>query len=79
MYAYNKSRWMETDIFYKWLQKFASVVTLRPLLLLVDGHASHVSCTLIKLAIENDVTLLKLLPHVTNVLQPLDVTCFGPL
>ena len=70
---------METDVFYKWLQKFVSIVTLHPLLLLVDGHVSHVSRTLIKLAIENDVTLLKLLPHVTNVLQPLDVTCFGPL
>ena len=79
MYACNESGWMETDIFYTWLQKFVSVVTLRPLLLLVDGHVSHVSGKLIKLAIENDVTLLKLPPHVTDVLQPLDVTCFGPL
>ena len=79
LYACNESGWMETDMFYTWLQKFVFVVTLRPLLLLVDGHVSHISGELIKLAIENDVTLFELPPHVTDVLQPLDMTCFGPL
>ena len=44
-----------------------------------DGHLTHISIALNKKAREEDVTIVKFPPHVTDVLQPLDVTCFGPL
>ena len=71
---------MTTDIFYEWFVQFTAQVTERPLLLLVyDGHLSHVSIKLIEQAISEDITLVKLPPHVTDLLQPLDICCFGPL
>ena len=39
----------------------------------------HVSIQVIEKAIDEDVNILKLPPHVTDKLQPLDVACFGPL
>ena len=71
---------MTTDIFYEWFVQFTAQVTERPLLLLVyDGHLSHVSIKLIEQAISEDITLVKLTPHVTDLLQPLEICCFGPL
>lgn len=47
-------------------------------LVLYDGHASHISLSLIEWARENKIILFVLPPHTTHVLQPLDVGCFGP-
>ena len=71
--------WMDTVVFFAWFQKFLDQVPECPLLLIYDGHLSHVCVELIEKAIEEDVVLLKLPPHVTDKLQPLDVCCFGPL
>ena len=40
---------------------------------------AHVSLNLIEKAMEEYITIVKLPPHVTDKLQPLDVCCFGPL
>ena len=66
-------------MFAQWFNKFVALVTERPLLLIFDGHLTHVSIKVIEKAIEENVTILKLPPHVTDKLQPLDVACFGPL
>ncbi|KAF2891146.1 hypothetical protein ILUMI_15027 [Ignelater luminosus] len=44
-----------------------------------DGHVTHISVELIKLAQENQVAIIKLPPHTTHVLQPLDVAVFKGL
>ena len=49
------------------------------MLLIFDGHLTHVSISVIEKAIEENIILIKLLSHVTDKLQPLDVSCFGPL
>ena len=49
---------------------------MRPVLLIQDGHASHMSIGLIELARANDVHLLYLPAHTTHILQPLDVGVF---
>ena len=46
------------------------------MLLIQDGHGSHVSIDLIELARANDVHLLCLPSHTTHILQPLDVGVF---
>ena len=78
-YGVSDSGWMTTESFSVWFTKFINEVKDRPLLLLLDGHLTHISTTLIETALDEDVTILKLPPHSTDKLQPLDVTCFGPL
>ena len=48
-------------------------------LLIVDGHASHMSTEMIKFTRARKIICLCLPPHSTNLLQPLDVGVFGPL
>ena len=43
------SGWMNGEIFYNWLEWFAKEVTARPLLLIMDGHSSHLTFNTIKL------------------------------
>ena len=46
------------------------------MLLIQDGHSSHVSIELIECARANDIHLLCLPAHTTHILQPLDVGVF---
>ncbi len=55
------------------------MVTQRPLLLILDGHSSHVGLEGVKLATDSSVTLLQLPSHTTDKLQPLNIALFGPL
>jgi hypothetical protein len=58
---------------------FLHQVKERPLLLIYDGHKSHVHLNLIRTAIVNNVCIIKFPSHITDRLQPLDVACFKPL
>ena len=42
--------------------------------LILDGHQSYVLLEVRQLAIENNISLLKLPSHLTHTLQPLDVS-----
>ena len=70
---------MDTEVFATWFELFCTTVKERPLLLLFDGHLTHISIPVIQRALDENITILKFPPHVTDVLQPLDVCCFGPL
>lgn len=78
-YAVSDKGWMTTAVFNGWFQKFCSMIKQRPLLVIMDGHISHLDRGTIELAIENNITLFKLPPHATDLLQPLDKCCFSPL
>jgi hypothetical protein len=52
---------------------------LQQRLLICDGHDSHISGSFISHCIQNRISLLILPPHTSHVLQPLDVSIFGPL
>ena len=70
---------MTTEVFHEWFTHFSRNVTERPLLLIFDGHLTHVSVEVIMKGIKEDITIIKLPPRVTDLLQPLDVACFAPL
>lgn len=70
---------MTTVIFQEWFFKFTATVKERPLLLLLDGHITHLDMATIQHAKQNNVTIIKFPPHTTDVLQPLDVSCFKSL
>ena len=78
-YAVSDNGWMTKEVFRDWFKKFVRHVKIRPLLLILDGHLTHTSLDVILLAREEKITIVKLPAHTTDLLQPLDVTCFGPL
>lgn len=47
--------------------------------LLFDGHSSHISYRILKLAMENNIQIVKLPSHLTDKIQPLDKCVFGPI
>lgn len=49
-----------------------------PLLLLYNGHFTHISIRVIKEALEHDAVILKFPPHVTDALQLLGTTALVP-
>lgn len=83
-YNATKSGWMEDYVFEAWFRN--SFLTWldqndvrRPVMLLFDGHGSHLTYTLAQMAADNQVTLYCLPPHTSSKLQPLDVGVYGPL
>ena len=51
----------------------------QPVLLIYDGHKSHVAISVIEWAMAHNITILVLPAHCSHILQPLGVGCFGPL
>ena len=54
----------------------ASIPPVRPVLLIEDGHGSHITLDVIELARANDTHLLCLPSHTSHILQPLDIGVF---
>ena len=74
------SGWVNGELFVEWLKFFIKMIPpFRPVLLLLDGHASHISIEVIELARSNDIHMLCLPAHTTHILQPLDVGVFKSL
>ena len=48
------------------------------MLLVYDGHASHVGPAIIQWAKEHHMILMVLPPHTSHLTQPLDVSVFAP-
>lgn len=44
--------------------------------MLYDGHVSHVDEKVVALAVENNITILKLPAHTSHLLQPLELAVF---
>ena len=74
-YAVSSNGWMTTSAYIDWFRNMflPSLPDECPILLILDGHSSHVSYEVRQLAISNGVQLP---PHFTNLLQPLDVGVF---
>ena len=74
--------WTDSTIFCQWLRHFIEYVkptTARPVILLLDGHASHKTLEGVELARKNNIAMVSFPPHTTHRLQPLDKCFFGPL
>ena len=71
---------MTLAVFETWFESFITITaTIRPLVLIFDGHMSHTSLGVAEKAHAAEITLIKLPAHCTDLLQPLDVSCFFPL
>ena len=78
-YSVSSSGWMTSVIFEDWFDGFIKEVTIRPLLLIFDGHLTHLTLRTIATAMEENITILKLVAHSTDTMQPFNVSCFSPL
>lgn len=80
---FHESGWMQKEIFVFWFKKFIEFTNPsaeRPVLLLLDGHATHTkSLELILLARAQHVVIICFPPHCTHRMQPLDVALMAPL
>jgi hypothetical protein len=80
LFACSDNGWINQVLYLEWFRFFvASIPPTRPVLLIEDGHSSHISLEVIKLAKENHIHLLCLPSHTTHLLQPLDVGVFRSL
>ncbi len=81
LYGKSESGWVDSKLFLEWMKQIflRYAVQERPVLLIIDGHKSHLTLECIDLARENQVILLCLPPHTTHALQPLDVAVFKAL
>jgi len=79
-YAATTNGWMEKEVFYNYFEKSfiknTNPTPENPVLLIYDGHSSHVDLKLIDTAIKNNVTIMLLPPHSSHLLQPLDLAIF---
>lgn len=81
VYAASTKGWMEKEIFNNYFEKsFLPIIgEERPVLVIYDGHSTHVDWKVLQLAKENNITILKLPPHTSHLLQPLDLSVFKSL
>ena len=81
LYAVTASGWMQDSVFESWMKYFVGHAKnlQKPILLIYDGHGSHMTYLTIATARENGIIILCLPPHTSHALQPLDVGVFAPL
>ena len=82
VYGVSSSGWMEWSNFFHWfktlfLPAVALLLKTGPVVLFVDGHHSHISLDLIQFARKEGVHIFCFPPHLTHILQPLDVGVYG--
>lgn len=77
-YAASKKGWMDAEIFFNYFKNtvIPALGEQRPVLIIYDGHSTHVTTRVIELARQENITILKLPPHTTHLLQPLDLAVF---
>ena len=69
--GFTDTGYMREDLFQMYLTHFInSISPTRPVLLMLDGHKSHVSYTSVDFCRQNGILLYALPPHTTHVLQP---------
>jgi len=77
------SGWMQMDIFGQWFYHFlttSGASKLNPVLLILDGHSTHVrNLSVINKARDRGVVIVCLPPHCSHKIQPLDVSFMKPL
>jgi hypothetical protein len=83
-FASTESGWTNNNLGIQWLRTVFDPATHeraqnRRRLLLVDGHSSHVNMAFLEVCDTLGIILVIMPPHSTQKLQPLDVSCFGPL
>src|SRR5271169_6251117 len=83
-FAPSNKGWTNNPIGLEWLQYGFEPTTHekaagKPCVLILDGHRSHCTDPFLAHAYLNNIIVMRLPPHTSHLLQPLDVGLFGPL
>ena len=81
LYGMSDTGWMNSEFFMYWFYNhfLNSIPSVRPILLLMDGHSSHYNPEVIRAAADEKIILFTLPPNTTHITQPLDKGAFSPL
>lgn len=72
--AFTESGYMRANIFKMYLTHFInSIAPKRPVLLMMDGHGSHIDLLSVEMCMENGILLYALPPNTTHLLQPAEI------
>jgi len=82
--SHSASGWSNEELGLAWLQQVferhtAAKARRQWRLLILDGHASHLTPEFLEFCEAKRIMVMVYLPHSTHSLQPLDVVLFGPL
>ena len=74
-----KSGWIDLEQFYTWMTNHfvTHIPPRRPIVVLSDGHSSHIDLYVIDFCANNGIFLFRLPPHSFHTLQPADRRFFG--
>ena len=64
--------------FVKCLKKGRDIDLNKRHLLVLDGHNSHITLEVMKIAMQSSLDIISLPSHTSHVLQPLDLACSTP-
>ena len=77
--------WMTRWMFESWISHFIECMRRDPgldqtnhLLLILDGHNSHITLEVVKTSMEAGLDIVSLPSHTSHTLHPLDVSYFAP-
>lgn len=75
--AVSESGWINDQLFFSWFSDLflPNAPSIRPIILFVDGHYSHLSADLLSLAVKERVEIMCLPSHSSHLVQSLD-KCF---
>ncbi len=83
LYGVSETGWMTSELFLSYLQHlsaFASAKQIaRPIVVYVDGHSTHITLQAAEYCSSQQIILYCLPAHSTHILQPCDVSFFGPM
>ncbi len=85
--------WTNSHIIYDWLvnsfdkktrykcttSTSGSNKNLKPRLLIYNGHPTHITCKFLNFCLNSNIQLLIIPPSTSHILQPLDLSIYGPL
>ena len=79
VFSMTNSGYMDTETFYMWLGNhfIPNFPPAKPVVLLIDGHDSHLDLNTFQLAEKNQVYMYSLLKNATHLVQPADVGLFA--
>lgn len=78
LFACSESGYMNSALFQAWFRMLIDhLPSIRPILLLLDGHKSHGSLEVLEMARKNNIIILCFPPHTTHKYQPCDVGVFA--
>lgn len=81
--AVSENGWTNDELGLQWIQHFHQntehVRKGKWRLLIFDGHGSHQTAQFRDFCLEKHILTLCMPAHSSHILQPLDVSCFGPL